>query len=87
MFYFVEQIKGTPKTVEGLLFGSDEIYDYYVVGCKTTEEKCSGYYSGRIIKDWNDSIRKNTPSSFIKQYGKITKREGFTNTDNLMRFA
>ena len=74
MFYIIEQLKGTPKANKGLLFGNDNIYDYYVVGCATP--KVLDYY-GKESNKWSEYNQRYRPEDFIKQIQKISKREEF----------
>jgi hypothetical protein len=77
MFYIIEKLKGSPDVIKGgLLFASDEVYDYFILGCKTPLITISSYYtSPRQTDKWTDSAQKYTVDDFIKQVRAISKRE------------
>lgn len=79
MFYIVEIIKGTPKIIEGLHWGTDNIYDYYIVGCETTTEIIEHHYSykNETSNIWKDSNREYNVNTFITQVKEIMSRKGF----------
>lgn len=79
MFYITERIKGVPGHLPGLMFGADNVYEYWIAGCETTVEKVDRDYGYRPIEtaDWRHSGRNNSVASFIKQIQTISKREGF----------
>jgi hypothetical protein len=91
MFYIVEQLKGLPKEtipVKALHFGSDNVYDYFILGCTTPEEIVNvDYYNyKKVSKEWYCRDRKNNVDSFLTQIRAITKREGFGFTNKVISF-
>lgn len=77
MFYITEKLKGTPEIVGGLMFGRDDVYEYYVHGMKTPV--CTtDYYFKRTTDDWKSGYQKYTVDDFIKQFKAISERKNFT---------
>lgn len=76
MFHVIEQIKGTPTVVKGgLLFGKDDVYNYFIVGCPTLVTQDS--YDNHRVTNWNSYQQKYSVEDFIKQVQKISKRDKF----------
>ena len=77
MFYIIEKLRGVPYNVEGgLHFGKDDVYDYYVVACKTPKVKCY-YNSCNVTDSWRELAQPYSVDDFVNQVQKISKRDKF----------
>lgn len=82
MFYIVEKLKGTPDIIKGgLKFGHDDVYDYFVVGCKTPSVKES--YRANYTDRWDTYEQEYSRDDFLKQFKSISKRENFILTSRV----
>jgi len=76
MFYVIENLKGKPfSQPNSLLFGTDEVYDYYVLGTKSP--KVRNDYNSGYSDSWKSYNQPYKVDDFIKQIKAISKRDKF----------